>query len=509
MISGSVTVQVVDTTLAIVGPPALALGDIANYTISLRDSQGAGIGAIVNVSSSSGNTLSDTTVQTGVSGQQTVAVTADNSGVDTLTVTALGLTATTDVNISGDIFSIQTPVQNQEINLGTNESITVLWTKSGVPQANETITFNADRGTLSSGTAVTNANGEATISISSASPGLTTITAVNSELTSTSVSVEFVATMAASLAVQANPLTVGVGAQSTISATVRDLNGNAVKNKIVVFVIEQDSTGTSFLSVSADVTDSQGRATTNYTAGGLPSAANGVIISATVQDTPAATDTVALTVAGRAIDMAIGTGDQLFEPTTSTYAKEWAIIVTDTTGTAPEPVANTNVQASIRSNLYYKGSMSVASVNGQNAWQPDYSVANGCVDEDANKDGFLDPAEDINGNGTLEAGNRATLTAVPPGAADTFCELIGGGLPTTTVLTDSSGIARVCVVYLQSDNLWVDVKITSLLSVVGTEYSESQDFILEALASDLVDVASSPSGQVSPFGEAAVCTDPT
>ncbi len=237
----------------------------------------------------------------------------------------------------------------------------------------------------------------------------------------------------------------------------------------------------------------------------MPSASNGVVISATVQDTPAATNTVSLTVTGTAIDMAIGTGDDLFEPTTSLYSKEWAIIVTDTTGTAPEPVANTNVQASIRSILYFKGSMAINPVPSDH-WDPVYSAT--CPDEDTNRDGFLDLiTEDINGNGILEAGNRATLTAVPPGAADNFCDTIGGGLPTTTVLTDSSGIARVCVVYVQSDNLWVQTRITSQLVVTGTEYSESQDFLLEAFASDLNDVSSSPAGQISPFGVGA-CTDP-
>ncbi|RKZ44880.1 MAG: hypothetical protein DRQ58_10990 [Gammaproteobacteria bacterium] len=504
-VAGSVTVQVTGTTLSITGSPALALGDSSLYTISLLDSQNAGIEASVNVSSANSNTLSATTVQTQVSGQQSVTLTADNSGVETLTVTALGLTATTDVNISGDVFSIQTPVQTQEVNLGVNETIMVLWTKNGVPQAGETITFNADRGTLSSGIAVTDANGEASITISSVSPGLTSITAVNDELTSTSVQIEFIAVTAADLALQANPVTVGVNKQSTISATVRDVNGNAVKNKVVVFVIEQDSTGTSFLSVSAAVTDSQGRATTSYTGGGVPSASNGVVIRATVQDTPAATNTVLLTVTGTAIDMAIGTGDDLFEPTTSLYSKEWAIIVTDTTGTAPEPVANTNVQASIRSVIYFKGSMAINPVPSDH-WAPVYSAT--CPDEDTNRDGFLDLiTEDINGNGIMEAGNRATLTAVPPGAADDFCETIGGGLPTTTVLTDNSGIARVCVVYVQSDNLWVQARITSQLVVTGTEYSESQDFLLQALASDLNDVSSSPSGQISPFGVGA-CTDP-
>ncbi len=509
-VAGTVTVQVIGTTLSISGPPAVALGDSADYTISLKDSQGAGIQADVTVASANSNTLSATTVQTTTvsGGQAEVTVAADNAGQDTLTVTALGLTGSTTVDISGDIFAIQTPVAAAELALGTPHNVRVLWTKGGVAQNGATITFTSDRGTLSSSTATTDAAGEAMVTISSTSPGLATITAINGDLISTSVTVEFVATQAASLSVNANPLTVGVNRQSTITATVRDATGNAVKNKVVVFNIVQDTTGTSFLSVSADVTDGQGRATTSYTAGSVPSANNGVLISATVQGTPAATDTVALTVNGTAIDMAIGTGDELFEPSSSLYAKEWAVIVTDTTGTAPEVVANTNVQVSIRSRSYYKGRFEIDTSGTADVWAPDYQI--NCPDEDTNFDGFLDlVTEDTDGDGSLDAGNRATVTALPPGAADDACGTIGGlGGPTTLVQTDENGIARVCVVYVQSDNLWVEARITSLLAVSGTEYSESQNFVLEALASDLTDTTSSPAGYISPFGEAASCADP-
>jgi hypothetical protein len=257
-----------------------------------------------------------------------------------------------------------------------------------------------------------------------------------------------------------------------------------------------------------------------YTAGGNPSASNGVTIRATVSGT-AVTDTVLMTVSGRAIDMSIGTGDELFEPTSSLFSKEWAIIVTDTSGTSPVPVANETVQASIRSTGYRKGAMGLVDFDGDLDWTPvlsPYPILGGtpgygamCPDEDTDVDGFLSPAEDLasDDDGKLEAGNRATLTALPPGAAADACSNITTlGGPTTNVLTDSSGIARVCVVYPQSDNLWVDVEIKSLLSVFGTEFTETQPFVLEALADDLDDENSSPSGQVSPFGTFPDCNDP-
>jgi len=511
-VSSTITVQVIGTELSITCPPALALGGTGNCSIILTDFQGSGIESSVDVSSANGNTLSDTTVQTLNSGPVTVVLTADNSGLDTLTATGLGETDTADVDVSGDIFSIQTPVQDQELALNTNE----LWTQGGAPQVGEVITFTSTRGAIvggnGDGTATTDGAGVATIQVNSSSAGPATITVINTALTITNVGVEFVADTPATLDLQANPLTVGVAKQSTITATVRDIDGNAVKNKIIAFVIEQDSTGNSFLSAGLAVTDSQGRATTVYTAGGVPSAANGVEIRATVQDPTAVTNTVLLTVAERAVDTAIGTGNLIFSPTTSLFSKEWAIIVTDTSGTAPEPVANTNVQASIRSVSFHKGFMELVDVDPTTGvdldWVPNYAEF-GCADEDTDQDGFLTLAEDLNGNGSLEAGNRATLTALAPGADALACGVISSlGGSTTLVQTDSNGIARVCVVYPQSDNLWVNVRITALLTVFGTEYTESQAFTLEALAEDIDDETGPPPGRFSPWGQNVGCDDP-
>lgn len=508
-VQGTVTIDVVGTTLTISGPPALALNDSANYTISLLDSQGAALaGRTIAVSSSNGNTLSSASLTTDTTGTATLQVTAAASGNDTISATALGLTATQDIAISSDVFVLQAPADGQEIPLGTDETVTVQWTKAGVPQNGEVINFTSTRGTLSSSTAVTNAAGEATVTVNSNSAGPATISASNDEGTSTSVGVEFIATTAVAVDLQANPNTVPVNGQSTITATVRDSNNNQVKNKVVVFVIDQDSTGNSFLSVGSDLTDSQGRAQTVYTAGGVPSAANGVTIRAFVQDTPAVEDTVPLTVAGRAVDISIGTGDELFEPTPALYSQEWAIIVTDTSGTAPTPVANSDVQASIRSLRFYKGELVLQAIGSDFDWVRADTAT--CLDEDTNQDGFLDlVTEDIDMDRVLEAGNRATLAALPPGAPEEACGSINGlGGPTTTVETDGNGIARVCVIYLQSDNLWVDVEIGAQLSVFGTEYLETQDFVLLALASDLEDENSNPAGQFSPFGQVGDCADP-
>jgi hypothetical protein len=151
----------------------------------------------------------------------------------------------------------------------------------------------------------------------------------------------------------------------------------------------------------------------------------------------------------------------------------------------------------------------VDDASGDTDWAPDYTQRN-CPDEDTNRDGFLDPdLEDFDGDGDLEAGNRATLVGLAPGASPDACGNINNfGGATTNVQTDDNGIARVCVVYLKSDNLWVDVELQSQLTVFGTEFAETQQFILDALASDLDDENTLPAGPISPFGVEAGCDNP-
>ena len=104
------------------------------------------------------------------------------------------------------------------------------------------------------------------------------------------------------------------------------------------------------------ITDSQGKATTVYTGGGVPGSPNGVTITATVAAFPAVSDTVNLTVARKELDLSIGTGNDIFSPTTASHAQEWNVFVTDAIGNA---VQNKDVQVGIRSVTYYEGFLSV------------------------------------------------------------------------------------------------------------------------------------------------------
>jgi hypothetical protein len=100
----------------------------------------------------------------------------------------------------------------------------------------------------------------------------------------------------------------------------------------------------------------------------------------------------------------------------------------------------------------------------------------------------LDPGEDANSSGKIEAGNIAT--AAP-----------------SSITTDSNGFALVSVYYPQEYAYYLQVTLQAQAQVQGTAFSASSTFLLEGLASDFNDLTSSPPGPISPFGKSNTCSD--
>lgn len=529
--SGNVVVSLSGNTIDIDCPDTIALGANGLCNINVQDGKSLGIqGVTLAISSQNGNSLSAASLTTGNGGSTSVTVTATQAGTDTILGSALGTSGVSggiDVPaVSGDSFSVTAPASDGlEINLNTDQSISATWLVGGAPQAAQAIQFTSTRGvfTPANGIANTDGAGVATVTVRSSNSGPAIITATRPGGGQAIRAVEFVATTASTIDLQAEPFTVRVGQETQLTATVRDPTGNPVKNKFISFQILADTTGGS-VSPAQVKTDSLGRATSIYTAGDQASAVNGVQLRATVLDTPAVTDTVNLTVSGQALAISLGTGNELFEIGTATFAKEWVVFVTDADGNA---VTNKQVQVSLRSVNYRKGNLFVPDPGGD-SWQ--YESLAICADEDANlngildvedlnNNGILDPGEDTNNNGLLEdedfnnsglieAGNIALVAAVPASApAGSPCTSAGSQGQAANVVTDSQGKARVCVFYPQSYNLWVDARIQAKASVQGTEFSKSQTFLLQALAQDINNVNADPPGVVSPFGLAPTGTN--
>lgn len=492
--SDALQINVVGTTLALTGPSALALNDTGIYTAILNDAGGNGINnRAVTVTSAVGNTIGMTSSSTDVNGQLQFSVTANQSGTDTLTASALGLNAQTMVEVAGDNFQIISPNAGTQVELNTPQIITLRWLNDGNNVNDETITFSTTRGTFVGGNGDVTVNGEASVQVQSNNAGPATITATSDDGLTTNIALQFIAVSPDNIAVQADPATVSQRGQSTITAVVRDPNNNLVTGAVVNFTLD-DTSGGSLRDGSA-TTDTRGVASTVYTAGNT-TASSPAIITASVNGT-VISDTAQVTVGGQALRIVLGTGNELEEPTTTTYRQPYVAIVTDAAG---NPAPDASFTLSVRALAYQKGEkVRTFDADGNFVrWAPDYNVPVpaspntnqfGCLNEDANQNGILDvdQGEDFDGDGRLDPGNVATVPS--------------------TVTIDANGTAEFGITYPQDRSEWVEVRLRAVASVQGTETTEDGVFTLRVLADDVDDEDIEPPGQESPFGTAGITCD--
>ena len=509
---GTIVVPAVGTTISSSGANSAVIGSEVEITFTLNDSAGAGIGGqtLTVTSNPVENAVNPPNPVTNAAGQATVEVTANVSG--NIVASALGATGTHPLSVTTDnfVFTVPNPQATgyppDVCLIATNctpprvtppQTLTVKLTSSGIGIAGKTVTFETTRGTLSTISAVTNAAGEATTTISSDNAGPAVITAKTTDTSGlpiqTQVQVNFVATTPTQMTLQAAPSTISVNVPpsisqtSTITATVRDVNFNLVKGVTVNFTLT-DVTGGA-ISPASQITDQFGQASTVYTASSSPSALNGVKVDAAVAGFPVIGE-VTLTVAQQALFITLGTGNLIAEPTTTTFALPYSALVTDTAGL---PVANAVINLNV---------VPVATSTGLDAyakgyWQvtkgatPPWSqvITASCLNEDLNQNGILDPGEDFNGNGRLDPGNVATVSK-------------------TSLTTDASGFAYFDVLYAQQYAQWVRKELTARANVAGSQATETARFILPILASKLAAEGVSPPGNPSPYGFATTCANP-
>lgn len=489
--TATVSVNVIGTKLSLSGPNSLVIGSQGTYNITLADSGANGIsGQTVTIASANDNTINPSTLTTDSTGEASFTVTAATGGNDTLTATAGSLSATEAVAVSSDSFSFTSPTANQIIALGSNATVTVVWKSSGAVQVGQPVQFTATRGTLSASSGTTDSNGSASVTISSNAAGPSVITATGNGV-SAQIIVDFVATVPASLNLQASPADVETQGQSTITATVRDANDNLVVGQVVNFQLTDSTGGT--LSVGTATTNVQGQATTVYTASTTASATNGVVVTGTLPST-AITAQTALTVGGQTVFLSLGTGNTIMEYSTTQYELPYTVQAIDASGTG---IDNVPVSFTVTSLGYLKGALGWDGT----LWVPDPSTKSadsdvytlggisGCLSEDLNDNGVLDPKEDYNGNGKLDPGLVAS-TDVNSGT------------------TANGGTAAVDLIYPKDHAYWVAVRLTATATVNGTQSSTSEDFWLPGASSDYDSQSTQPPGPISPYGQGSTCLDP-
>lgn len=520
--SGKGTVAVTGSSVDLLGPAALMLGQGADLTVTVRDSAAKPVaGAAVAYSTGAGNGVrvkDGGAALSNAQGRLVLRLTAGSLGKDAVSVSALGAAATQAYAVAGSDLRLSPAVVQDasgadvlpEVATLACQPIDARYEKAGVAQAGSA-SLSTSRGSLFADSACSQAlpaslifsNGNLPRSyVQSANAGVATVTAAVAGGPTAQTRLEFVAPLsgASKLAVQAEPAVLRANTTtsaastdnagtsistsiSTISAVVRDgAANNLVKNAPVLFGILSDPSGGYLRQAGRVLTGSDGLARAVYVAGPADSGRDGVLIQARIEGAPqaAATALVRLTVARQALSIKLGTSSLLREYSSSVLQKDFTVFVSDSAGNAVSGVA---VTAAAWPSRYAKGSYVWQADKPEfpdtGVWRlalPHYS----CANEDVLRNGIFDAAYDRNGNGVLDPGIPLTVSA--------------------SGLSDALGMATVTVSYPRNYGSWVHVALTVRGTVSGTEASTTADFPLPTLASDFGTRRVDPPGRLSPYG---------
>lgn len=529
----TVKILVTGTTIKINGNDSIVTGNEADMTVEVLDSDGNGIPQKrVYLTSAQGNDLLDKTggalptdpdngnkayIDTGTTGGAQFKYDASVSGTDTITADALGETTSFNISVSPDTFIINElkvgndVVVTSEVPMSQGGTFKLVWQKDGQPFQGDVL-FSTTRGQifnsgadpdtdmpLTTEVSTSAVDGSVEVMLVSTNAGPAILTAKAPGLSAT-FDFEFVAETAHQITLQASPFSIGPnGQQSTVSAVVRDLDGNLVKNRPVNFQLYDVSGGEIF--PATNVTDSNGLATTVYTSNTV-SSSNGVAIGActdtsgdqsnctnsrdtrsnnnslddtyscTVNGKDCVSDGVAITVAERELFITAGLGNALAEPTPQEYQYDVPVYVTDVNS---NPIAGVELSISAVPTHYAKG-VWVQEIDFEDdsfiKWVPQRSVT--CTNEDIDRDGVLDTLvngdgfdEDRNGNGVLDPGNIVRTQG--------------------NFVTDENGSTMISIVYPQSYAAWVDLDFVVSAKMAGTEHSRTLRITLPVLQDDVTD----------------------
>ncbi len=502
-------VQVVGSTVTVTGPDAVALNTAAQYVVTVRDSASNALASqSVTVTSQAGNPITTSPGTTDSQGQFKFSVTPSKAGNDTLTIAATGVSAVKSFSVSGNQLSFVGSPAEVEVNKPAPLTLNLI--NNGVAFVNQKVTLSATRGTLSTNSVQTDSAGMATVTIISATAGITEVNASSDGgLTATS-RIEFVSSIPSKINLQASPSTVATNAagsssnSSQLIATVRDAADNPVKNSRVNFSFLADPSN-GRIEPGFATTDSNGTASTVFISGPNSSGNNAVVISASLPGAPSvAASQSSLTVSRSVLVVRIGTGNEIEKIDTTKNGVPYTVIVSDSSG---NPVKDVLIQASLVPLLYYKG---FYTWNGVDQWEkrdPGTGVVNNqqCANEDTNGNGQLDPAQGStlgeddpnntigNGDGLLTPGNPAVI------AFNTGFE---------NGKTNALGYLDMRVIYPRNFATWLQVRLRVTAVVAGTEGVGTNTIILPGVAGDYTSATVAPPGVRSPYGVASTCTDP-
>jgi len=512
--SSSIKIDVTGTKLEVNGPSsAIAIGQSTELNVKLE----AGDSSVlklkdITVSSGEGIVLERNTITTNNQGEASIVVTDSNGASGDIVFSApdvLGALDTTfHLLVSPDSLSFKEPSRDKEISLTVPKVVKVELFQNGDPLPEQEVSFSTTRGTVSPAKATTDDSGIATVQIESNSSGKATITASTaSEATSleSTIGVEFVAETPETIDFEAAPKRLSLAQTSTLTAIIRDINQNLVKNKKVLFNLFSDSTG-GFISKGEVTTNSKGQASTVYTAGNQASGEDQVKVTATVveangtiskdQNNVFIIKTASLTVDPNNVSISFGTGNEMFEEGPTQYRVPYTIQVKGNRGVA----AGVDVNISVFPTKYYKGYYETyASKGGSTEHDRWRAVTVGTCDaEDQNRNGVLDDREDVNLDEKI---TPSAEVIVGPSLTQTPT------VSNSTVTTDANGFGHFSIYYPQNFANWLEVELVAQTTQAGTQSTYTNKTRPIAIARDMNNIEvspPSPDGR-SPFGITAGC----
>ena len=317
-----------------------------------------------------------------------------------------------------------------------------------------------------------------------------------------------------SASVSANPSVVAINAtgalnRAEIRAIFLSTDNKPIPNVRARFDLNGDPNAIGGLFTNGNqvlYSDANGIVTTAYIPGSRSSPTNGVTVRVCYAKTdlelvnacPSAAF-VSLTVINDPLGVTIGT-DGLIEVNAAnlTYIRKYVVQVVDSAGLAKSDV---NLTVSIDLPAYYKGQYCLGAVDAVtkqfvcggagDSWGIGTPVV-GCLNEDANRNGFLESGEDVDNDGRLD-----------PGKSDVAVRLL-------SPKTGTAGTALLQIEYPQNYGSWVATSITVAASgVLGTEGRASYlENPVPVPADALKNKDVSPPFQRSPYGTMPSCTNP-
>lgn len=271
---------------------------------------------------------------------------------------------------------------------------------------------------------------------------------------------------AASLSITPNTITPNTTGSSINRAGLRvvfqNSSNQAIQNVRARFEIVPPGLGSDEKISTGSATvysDTNGQAVAEYIAGTRSSPTDGVQIRVCygMSDAEVANGAcpnfriATMTVASQPLSITLGDNNELMRGTDNlTYIKKFDIAVADAAGNA---VSNAQISASVDLRIYQKGLYDGPRIL--------------CLNEDANRNGFLDVGEDIDGDGLIS-----------PRKADVVLSYVG------EKTTGTNGRATIQVEYPMNVATWLQYAVKVTTSVAGSEGTVEKQYVTSFIEGD-------------------------